>query len=163
MLETFDFVLVAITTILITSLWFYILPSLYSNYQKFKRLSTVIGYFTKDRSTINLIFSGFKFLLLSFHIRFIQYFNDTVKRIDRNNYELTYSIHGMVYKTIIKNNNKSLCVLQVSNEDNNDVTNEVLMYMGPNYDWHGNTFKPEFFGYKSLTFEMSDGTEYTIE
>jgi hypothetical protein len=35
--------------------------------------------------------------------------------------------------------------------------------MGPQYDWHGNTFTPEFFGYSSLTFELGNGTEYTYE
>ena len=35
--------------------------------------------------------------------------------------------------------------------------------MGPQYDWHGNIFTPEFFGYSSLTFELGDGTEYTYK
>jgi hypothetical protein len=31
--------------------------------------------------------------------------------------------------------------------------------MGPQYDWHYREFAPRFFGYKSLTFELADGTE----
>jgi hypothetical protein len=43
------------------------------------------------------------------------------------------------------------------------VTDIVLPYMGPNYDWHKVPIDPSFFNNTAfLTFEMADGTEQTV-
>lgn len=40
------------------------------------------------------------------------------------------------------------------NEKNEDVTEQILPYIGPNNNFHNEKFNPIFFGYKKLIFEM---------
>jgi len=54
-------------------------------------------------------------------------------------------------------------ILQVIDDMNNDVTDVVLQYIGPKYDWHGSAIDPSFFnGTSFLTFELADGTSETM-
>jgi len=89
--------------------------------------------------------------------------NSSVRHIDNKKSELTYVINGRIYKMIIIRKRGPSPILQISNNFEIDVTDQILPYMGPQYDWHGNKFTPEFFGYSSLTFELGNGTEYTYQ
>ena len=53
-------------------------------------------------------------------------------------------------------------ILQIINDTKEDVTNIVLPYLGPNFDWHGNKLDSSFFNSKVLTFEMADGSTQHI-
>ena len=54
-------------------------------------------------------------------------------------------------------------ILQVLDDSKNDITDTVLQYIGPRYDWHGNQLDPSFFNNTSfLTFELADGTSETM-
>ena len=53
-------------------------------------------------------------------------------------------------------------ILNISNETMDNITNQVLAYCGPKYDWHGHKFTPDFFGHKSITVEFEDGTTKTF-
>jgi hypothetical protein len=50
-------------------------------------------------------------------------------------------------------------IIQVLNQDDIDITDYVMPYYGPNYDWHSINFIPQFFRCKEMVFEMDDGTE----
>jgi hypothetical protein len=78
-------------------------------------------------------------------------------------YELTYVINGRLYKMIVTPIRGPTPFMKISNDSEEDVTDIVLPYMGPRYDWHYREFTPSFFGYKSITFELSNGKKRTYE
>jgi hypothetical protein len=102
-------------------------------------------------------------LLEAIYITLIQKLNKSVKKIDRTTFELTYVINGKLYRMRVRPKRGPSPVMQISNEEQIDVTDQVLPYMGPSYDWHKNTFSPNCFGHQTLVFEFSDGSETTFE
>ena len=83
--------------------------------------------------------------------------------IDNSTYEITYVINSRIYKMIVKPVKGPRLILQVIDDSNNDVTDVVLQYIGPKYDWHGTALDPSFFNNTSfLTFELADGTSETL-
>jgi len=84
--------------------------------------------------------------------------NSTVVKLGRNKFLVTYVISGKVYTMIVTPVRGPSPVLQVINDCEEDITAEVLPYMGPRYDWHGTaiTFSSTF-GSKDLTFNLASG------
>jgi len=94
----------------------------------------------------------------------IQTMNNSVRAIGKNTYEVTYSIRGRLYKIVVQTKPGPDSVLQVINDQDEDVTDLVRPYLGPECDWHGNHgFSPTFFGHKELTFNMDDGSVVTYD
>lgn len=87
--------------------------------------------------------------------------NNTIKKIDKNTYELTYIINGNIYKMIVKPIRGPKPILQIIDDESNDITDDVLPYLGPNFNWHGHKFSLDFFNKKEITFQMFDGTTKT--
>lgn len=95
--------------------------------------------------------------------RFFHYFNDSVREVGKNKYEVTYTIKGKTYKMIVKQFRGPSPVLQILDHNLNDRTDEILPYLGPNYDCkHAQEFDLEMFHVESLTFEFGDGTTNTV-
>lgn len=93
------------------------------------------------------------------YINLIQYLNITIRKIEKNTFEVKYTLNGKLFKNLVKFRKGPSPILQVIDEMSIDVTDEILEYLGPQYNWHGNKMTPRILGYNSLTFECSDGTE----
>jgi hypothetical protein len=100
-----------------------------------------------------------KLLCQALYISLCQWLNSYLVKQDKNTYLLTYNINGKVYKNLIKVKRGPCPILQISNEDTEDVTTNVLQYLGPTRNWHGNQYTPKILGYKTLVFECDDGEE----
>ena len=144
-----------------TEAYLVIKDAIVNKFNKFKDIYVLVSSIQTKKATI--IWISLKLICQAIYISFIQYMNNSVKHIDSKTSELTYVINGKMYKMIIIPKRGPSPILQISNNLQNDVTDQILQYMGPQYDWHGNRFTPEFFGYSSLTFELGDGTEYTYK
>jgi hypothetical protein len=132
-----------------------------TKYNKWKTLNSLVSSRHKNKYVI--IFNSIKLLINMFYISFIQYMNNTIIKQGNNTYILTYTIKGKLYKNIIKPIRGPNLVIQVISNENEDVTDKILPYMGPRNDWNGNNIKPSFFNYESLTFELSNGNEISFE
>jgi len=86
-----------------------------------------------------------------------------VKKIDKHNYEVTYCLAGKIYKFHTKGRRGMSDVLQIINDEEKDVTEEIEPFLGPKGDFHKLEYKPHSFGYKTLTFNMTDGSVLTFE
>jgi hypothetical protein len=94
----------------------------------------------------------------------VQYLNNSVKQIDKNLFEVQYIVKGKLYKMIIKPHKGPCPVLQIVNENLDDVTDLILPYFGPSYNWrHAQEIDLTYFKAKSLTFEFSDGSNSTVK
>lgn len=79
-----------------------------------------------------------------------------LKKIDKNNYELTYNIQGKYYKIIIHKVKGPMNIIKVENSNKEDVTDTILAYYGISRDFHGSIYKPTDLGFNSLKFFMMD-------
>lgn len=102
-------------------------------------------------------------LLKTLYLSFIQYMNTSIVKIDNDTYVLSYVIEGILYRTIITPSKLGHPVLLVSDNASNDVSDIVLPYLGPSYNWHGLALTPASLGFDRLIFEMSDGNELVFE
>jgi hypothetical protein len=85
--------------------------------------------------------------------------NDTdIKKIGKNLYEVSYKINNNQYKMIVEQKRGPHPVLQIVDDNMEDVTDVVIPYLGHRYDWNGFNMSLSFFGVKSLTFELADGS-----
>jgi hypothetical protein len=130
-------------------------------YRRWRRLNQLVS--TTERNNVRIAWISFKMVMYTLYITFLQYMNTSVRKLDRKTYEVTYVINGRLYKMIVVPKRGPIPVLQISNDRENDVTDYVLPYMGPQYNWHGSRLTPQFFGYHSLTFELGDGTDRIYE
>lgn len=134
-------------------------------YKRFKNLNSLVASTPQGQyqSKTMVIIVSTKMLIQAFYLALVQYMNNSVRKLDRNVYEVSYVINGRMYKMLVTPQRGPAPVLQISNDEDEDVTEQVLPYMGPQYDWHNNRIAPEFFGCKSLTFELADGSEHTYD
>ena len=129
-------------------------------YSRWKQLNTLVSSKHDKKYMITLV--SIVMILKMLYLNFIQYLNNSVKKIGKNMYEVSYVVNGKFYKMIVSPTRGPVQILQVTDQDNNDITDEILSYVGPRYDWHNTKFTPNFWGYKSLTFQMHDGNEVFI-
>lgn len=130
-------------------------------YTKWCDLIKLVSSKHDDALTIRWI--SMKMIIQACYMNFLQYMNSTIVKIGPNTYEIVYIINGNMYKMVVKPQRGPPPILQISNDKQEDVTDLVLPYMGPKYDWHGNKFTPKFFDCDTLTFELSNGTECTFD
>jgi hypothetical protein len=63
----------------------------------------------------------------------------------------------------IKRSRKMGKLLQVINENNDDVTDLIVQYYGPDHNWHGMTYTPGDLGYESMTIIDYDGNVFCFD
>lgn len=83
--------------------------------------------------------------------------NNVVKR-EPGLYEISYSISGKSYKLLVKPRRGPTPMITITDENEKDVTEDILQYLGPEYNWHNQVYTPGQLGYKSLSFEYPNGT-----
>ena len=130
-------------------------------YNKFKKINRLVstnykGFFVVLWISVCLIFKAL-------WISFLQYINSSIIKIDGNKYILSYVIKGKLYKMVIKPVRGPSKVLLVSNEKHEDVSHNICPYLGPEENFHGCIYNPEFFKYNELVFELSNGCEHTFK
>jgi len=95
----------------------------------------------------------------TFYLSVVQYFNNTLVQKDKNTFELTYTLGGSVYKMIVRVKRGPKKLIYAFNQDSQDVTEILQMYLGPNDDFHHGKFTPDYFGFETITVNLSDGEE----
>lgn len=122
---------------------------------KLKKLYNLVS--TRHTSKFIIVFISIEMLLQSFYQNLVQYLDNSLKKIGKNKYELKYVINGKLYKKIIIPERGPLPIISITNENDDDITEHILPYIGPNNNFHNENFSPNFFGYKKLIFEMCNG------
>ena len=129
-------------------------------YNKWISLNNLVS--SQHNSKIMIKIISLQMIFKSLYLSFIQYMNNSIIKIDKNSYELSYIVHGKLYKMIIKPIRGPIPILCVTNENNIDITEQILPYLGPNNDWHGKKYYPDFFKHKTLNIELLDGSKKTF-
>jgi hypothetical protein len=83
-----------------------------------------------------------------------------------NVYIVSYYLNGQTYKIPVIEPRFSFDrkqqALMVLNANEDDVTQKISKYMGPNNDFYGIVLKPSHLAEKSLNFMMEDGSELNV-
>jgi len=127
----------------------------HKKYMKWKSLLNLVS--TQHNYKIMIYWISFTMVIESFYLSLIQYLNDSIKKLDKNKYEVSYVINGKMYKMIVNPKRGPLPFIMVKNEKNEDVTDIISPYLGPNNDWHTKKYCPDFFKCKKLVFELLNG------
>lgn len=127
------------------------------NWRRFKKVNKLVS--TNYKGFFTVLYISFSMILKAMWINFLQYINNNVKKIDKNTYEITYTIKGHEYKIIVKPKRGPKKTLLVSDENQEDISYLIFPYLGPKENFHSTEFTPEFFNRKELIFQLSDGSE----
>ena len=113
--------------------------------------------FNNVRVILYLFLYGLWIASKIFFIKYIQFINKTIHKIDKNNYVLTYTIDGKLYKMIIKKKSGPSNILLILDENNKEISHLIDPYIGPENNFHNSEITPSFFNKKEIVFEITDG------
>lgn len=130
-------------------------------YSKWKRLNNLVS--TQHSSQAVITWISLKMVGESLYQNLIHYLNNSVVKLNKNTYVLSYVINGKMYKNIIIPKRGPLPIVCVLDTNDNDISDIVLPYLGPHNDWNNYKFTPSFFNYKELKFELSNGEFKTFK
>jgi hypothetical protein len=91
------------------------------------------------------------------------FFNNNIKKYDKKKYKLEYYLNDKKYIYIVKPIRGPSPFKYIQNDKLEDITNEILSYLGPRYDFMNIKYTPEFFGYNEIKFMLQNGDIITFK
>jgi len=126
---------------------------------------------TQEKQTIKIYYICVKLLVKMLYKKLakkLEYKSSRVRLVKDDIYEVGYELKGVQYKMLIQAPRGPCPIMQVTDDNDEDITDVILPFMGPSYNWHnfrinGQMFIPAlFFNVKALTFEMSDCSSQSL-
>ena len=146
-----------INILYITSVHKTILHTVKLKYRKIKSLKELVQ--SQHKNILMILWVSLCIICKTFYISICQYLNRSIRRIDKNTYEISYTINGILYKMIVKPKKGPKCIIEAVDENDNDMTHLLLSYIGPMENFHGVKITPKFFNKEKIIFSLSDGNE----
>jgi hypothetical protein len=134
---------------------------LIKKYNEVKRLTICMS--STSKNDLETFFKTIKIIMYILYMSLVQYLYTSIVKIDNNTYILSYVIEGKLYKMKILYKRGPRRVLQISDDNMNNLTDEIIPFMGTQNDWNKIEYTPASFNCNSLTFQLSDSMEYTFE
>lgn len=129
-------------------------------YQRWRNLNSLVS--TRHRTAWAIFYNSLRILCRVMYLSFIQYMNSSIVRLGRNRFLINYVVNGKLYTLVAMPVRGPSPILQVINDSSEDVTSQVLPYLGPSYDWHGTSVSfDSTFDSEQLTFNLSSGESVT--
>ena len=130
--------------------------------RKLTRLKTLVS--TQYTGIARILWVCLCMLFKALYLMLIQWLYQSVRPIGSNLYEVSYVIRGITYKFHVKlkkgpGNNT---IIQATDENDSDITNEFLTYLGPMDNFHGYVYTPKHFGVNAITLNMASGEDKTF-
>jgi hypothetical protein len=129
-------------------------------YHKFRKLNNLVSM---EYDGWEIYWVSSKIVAKSMYLDLCQTLNQSVRKIGKNKFEVTYILNEQEYKFIIEGRRGPKNILAVRDENDNDVTEKMMPYLGPKQNWHGRKFTPNNFGHERLTFELVGGQQLSFE
>jgi len=126
-------------------------------WQKFRKINRLVS--TNKKGCLKILWISLYMIFQALWMSLNQYLNNSIEPLDGNRYLVSYIIKGNIYKMIVKLKRGPRVVLLVSDETQNDVSDVIFPYLGPDENFHGDNYTPSLFGKEELIFELSNGTE----
>lgn len=139
---------------------FYGRATIKTKYIKFRELNKLVS--SKYKPISMILWISLCMIAKMYWIIFLQWCNNTIEHLDNKTVSISYVLQGKLYKLVVKPRKGPNNVLLVLDEENNDITDLVLPFLGPNLDWHKKEFTPHFWKKKTISFELSTGEQKTF-
>lgn len=117
---------------------------------------------TQHKNIVSIVWVMLVLITKTFYVWLCQSLNGTFRQVNKNTFEVTYVVGGVMYKMLVKAKRGPRKIVCCVDDDLNDFTDTLNAYYGPNEDFHGHAFTPDFFHKHSLTFSLSNGDEKTF-
>ena len=117
---------------------------------------------TQHKNILKIMWVMMVLLVKAFYIWVCQTLNGTFRQINKNTFEVSYVVGGVMYKMLVKAKRGPRKIVCCVDDDLNDFTDTLNAYYGPSEDFHGHVFTPDFFNKNSLTFSLANGDEKTF-
>jgi len=128
-----------------------------SRYRRFRELNKLVG--TQYKTVGLIIWVSCAMIVKMMWLNFLHWAFSHIEHTDKQHAILSYVLNGRLYRLVLPIRRGPSPVLLITDENGDDVTDQILPFLGPNEDWHGQTFTPAFWQKESLTFELSDGSD----
>jgi len=125
-------------------------------YDQWKRLNLMVS--TKYKSPIVIKIMSVYMVLKFSYLQIIQYLTNSVTKVDKHHYEISYVINGRLHKMIIKPERGPPRIEKIVDHENNDITDIVMEYHGPKQK----KLSPSFFNTQFIVIHGIDGEIITI-
>ena len=113
-------------------------------------------------SEIKSFLTSCKWLGTALCINISQKMNLSVLKLKDDTYEISYVLEGVDYKLLVTQIKGPALVEYVEDENQNDITDKIIPYLGPKNDWHNQVYNPSLLGHCKLTFYLSNGEEISF-
>jgi hypothetical protein len=84
-------------------------------------------------------------------------------QIHKHVYDIQYQIHLKQYKIRVQHKKGPSIYQHFFDQDGNNITYDILPYLGPNQDFHGISYTPNDFGHTKIIVEYQDGEKRSFE
>jgi hypothetical protein len=125
-------------------------------HSRFKRLNSLVA--TKHKTQVMIILVSIYMLFESYYINLLQSLNKSFIKIDKNTFEITYILHGKIYKILVQNPRGPCKIEKIIDQNEKNIDDLVFPYIGPVGNFHNCIFTPKFFKCSSIYFYNFDGT-----
>ena len=130
-------------------------------YRKWQKITKLVS--SHNETILSIYTISIKMICQALYLSLLQYLNNSVTKIDKNTYEVKYVLGGKMYRMVVIPKKGPSHIIQIRDEYEEDITEHILPYYGPNYDWYSINFIPQFFNCKKMTFELDTGEEKIFE
>lgn len=131
-----------------------------TRYRQFRGLNRLVS--TQYRGILMIIWVSLCMIAKMYWMNFLHWANNTIEHKDYRTVIVSYVLNGKLYSMVTQPKRGPSDVLLITDEDHNDLSDQVLPFLGPEHDWHGKKFTPSFWDKKSLTFELAIGETKTF-
>lgn len=131
-----------------------------TKYKRFRQLNRLVE--TRYKTIGMVVWVSLSMVAKMYWLNFLHWANNSIEHIDHKTVVFSYVLNGKLYRMVVRPRRGPTNVLLVVDDQSNDVSDDVLPFMGPNQDWHGKEFTPSFWHNKSLTFELATGEQKTF-
>ena len=126
-----------------------------NKYNQFKELCELVS--TQYKSPYMVFYVSLSMIAKMYKMLFFQWINNSIEIINKKQVVVSYILNGSLYKFLVYKRNGPLDILMIIDENRTDVTDQILPFYGPNQNWHGQKFKPDFWKKKLLIFKFNNG------
>lgn len=128
--------------------------------KKLKSLSSLVK--TRYDNVFMIFWVCTTLIAKSIYLTICQKLNQSVIRVDKNTYEVSYTINGILYTFRVTPKRGPKKLIQALDENDDDITDEIQRYLGPHENFHGDTITPAFFNRSEIILSLSSGDELTF-
>lgn len=131
-----------------------------TRYRRFRELNKLVE--TRYKTIGMILWVSCCMVAKMYWMNFLHWANNSIEHVDHKTAIISYVLNGKLYRTVVKAKRGPASVLLVTDSEQNDVSDQVLPFMGPGQNWHGQEFTPSFWKKNSLTFELASGENKTF-